>query len=340
MKRLCLALSALTACLALSCARSQPKNAPARDTLYRHLGGDPKSLDPITSTEELGVRVEDLIFRPLIGLDKERRFVPSLAVSWAVSSDGLVYDLRLDPKAKWEDGSPVTSKDVVSTIERVRDPKVASVAWRWGFEDVVSIETPDALTAIIRFRRPYAGRLYAFTLPVISGAASAHSSEADRKPVGAGPYRLDAWARTNLTPAPRRLSRLRVSLPKIVFGSPRQLRALQAGTRGELDEFYITRDQVLPAQRSPEFQAKNRVVKSPRFGIVLINWNCRNPILADPRVRRAMSMAGPRDETAKRLYPPGGASLLTGPYPTGAPEALPRSKVTPLAIRGEHAAAR
>jgi peptide/nickel transport system substrate-binding protein len=332
MKRLCLFLSALTACLALSCARSQPKKAPARDTLYRHLGGDPTSLDPIASAEELGVRVEDLIFRPLIGLDGQRRFVPSLAVSWAVSSDGLVYDLRLDPKAKWEDGSPVTSKDVVYTIERIRDPKVVSVNWRWGFEDVASIETPDAVTAIVRFRRPYAGRLYAFTLPVISAAAYARPSEADRKPVGTGPYRLEAWVPNQSLTLLRRDDVPASAYPfrRIVFRIiPDNSVRYQAGTRGDLDEFYITRDQILPAERSPEFQSKNRVVKVPLFGVVLINWNCRNPILGDPRVRRALAMAWPRAETAKRLYPPDGASLLTGPYPAGAPENSPEIKTTP-----------
>jgi len=332
MKRLCLALAALTACLAASCARSQPKKAPARDTLYRHLGGDPRTLDPIPTTEELGLRVEDLIFRPLIGLDSRRRFVPSLAVSWAVSSDGLVYDLRLDPKAKWEDGSPVTSKDVVYTIERVRDPKVPSVTWRWGFEDVVSIETPDALTAIVRFRRPYAGRLYAFTLPVISAAAYARPSEADRKPVGTGPYRLEAWNPNTSLTLLRRADFPASAYPfrRVVFRIiPDNSVRFQAGTRGELDEFYVARDQVLPAQRSPAFQAKNRVVKAPRFGVVLINWNCRNSILADSRVRRALAMAWPRAETARRLYPPDGASLLTGPYPAGAPENAPEIPMTP-----------
>jgi peptide/nickel transport system substrate-binding protein len=332
MKRLCLALSALTACLALSCARPEPKKAPARDTLSRHLSGDPKTLDPIVTTEELGMRVEELIFRPLIGLDNQRRFVPSLALSWAVSSDGLVYDLRLDPKAKWEDGSPVTSKDVVYTIERVRDPKVPSATWRWGFEDVISIETPDELTAIVRYRGPYAGRLYAFTLPVISAAAYARPSEIDRKPVGSGPYRLEAWAANQTLTLLRRddVSASAYPFRRVVFRIiPDNSVRFQAGTRGELDEFYITRDQVVPAQRSPEFQAKNRVIKAPRFGVVLINWNCRNPVLADPRVRRALAMSWPRAETAKRLYPPDGASLLTGPYPAGAPENAPEIKIPP-----------
>src|SRR6266545_1658838 len=281
MKRLCLALAALTACFALSCARSQPKRTPARDTLYRHLGGDPATLDPIATVEELGLRVEDLIFRPLVGIDRERRFVPSLALSWAVSSDGLTYDIRLDPKARWEDGSPVTSADVAFTIDRARDPKVPAVNWRWGFEDVVSVETPDALTAIVRFRRPYAQRLLAFTLPVISAAAYARPSEVDRKPVGTGPYRLEAWNPNTSLTLLRRADFPASAYPfrRVVFRIiPDNSVRFQAGTRGELDEFYVARDQVIPAQRSPAFQAKNRLIKAPRFGVVLINWNCRNSI--------------------------------------------------------------
>src|SRR5438445_1493070 len=115
MKRAAVAFAALAAaCAAASCARA-PK-PPVKDVLYRHLGGDPSTLDPTTTGEELGLRVEEMIFRPLVGLDRNRRFVKALATSWSVSSDGLVYDFRLDPKARWEDGSPVTSADVAFTI--------------------------------------------------------------------------------------------------------------------------------------------------------------------------------------------------------------------------------
>src|SRR5258708_3357738 len=113
-KRLVFTLA--VACAPVSCARAAPTAAPGRVTLYRHLIGDAAALDPTTTNEELGLRVEDLIFKPLIGIGRERRFVPALALSWAASSDGLVYDFRLDPTAKWEDGSPVTSRDVAYTI--------------------------------------------------------------------------------------------------------------------------------------------------------------------------------------------------------------------------------
>lgn len=324
MKRLGLASLALAACQALSCGRSEaPKKPAAALTLYRHLSGDPTTLDPTTTDEEFGVRVEDLIFRPLVGMDKDRRFVPSIAVSWAASPDGLAYDFRLDPKAKWEDGSPVTSADVAFTIDRVRDPKIAAVNWKPGFEDVVSVETPDAATAIVRFRRPYSERLLYFTMPVVSAAAYAKPSEVDRKPFGTGPYRLESWVPNQSLMLLRREDAREGESPfqKVVFRIiPDNNVRYQAGVRGELHEFSVTRDQVGPARASKEFQATARLVKVPLFLAAMILWNCRNPWLADVRVRRALAMAWPREETARRLYPPDDASLISGPYPPGVPE--------------------
>src|SRR6476660_7246275 len=262
MKLLRTALIALTVCAAMSCARSQPKKAPVSDTLARHLGGDPATLDPTTPNEELGSRVEELIFRPLIGIDKDRRFVPALAASWAASSDGLVYDFRLDPKARWEDGSPVTSADVSYTIDRVRDPKVPAGNWRPGFEDVAAVETPDAFTVIVRFKRPYAHRLFAFNMPIVSAAAFARPAEMDRKPVGTGPHRLESWTANQSLVLRRREDLPASAYPfgRIVFKIvPDSAVRFQAGTRGDLDEFFVTRDQVSAAQKSPEFNAKNRL---------------------------------------------------------------------------------
>jgi len=321
LKRLVFTLA--VACAAISCAREAPKAAPGRDTLFRHLLGDPPTLDPTTTNEELGMRVEDLIFKPLIGIDRERRFVPALALSWAASSDGLVYDFRLDPTAKWEDGSPVTSRDVAYTIERVRDPKVPVGNWRPGFEDVAAVETPDASTVIVRFSHADAQRLFAFTLPIVSADAYTRPAEVDRKPVGSGPYRLESWSVNQALTLRRREDVPASAYPfaKIVFRTiPSAAVWFQAGTRGDLDEFIVTRDQIPVAQKSADFLAKNRLVRVPQFLTVTVVFNCRNPILADARVRRGLTMAWPRADTARRLYQPEGATLLSGPYPPGLPE--------------------
>ncbi|HEY6928540.1 MAG TPA: ABC transporter substrate-binding protein [Thermoanaerobaculia bacterium] len=330
-----LCVVALGLCAAAGCARREAASAPVKETLYRHLDGDPATLDPTTTNEDFGLRVEDLIFRPLVGIDKDRHIAPSLALSWAVSTDGLVYDFRLDPKVRWEDGSPVTSADVAFTIERVRDPKVPAVTWRWGFEDLAAVETPDPATVIVRFQKPYAERLLAFTLPVVSAAAYAQKRDNDRAPFGSGPYRLESWEPGQKLTLARRPDASASDFPfaKVVFRViPDNTVRFRAGSRGELDEFKITRDQRPVAEKSEEFLAHNRIVEAPQFLTVMVIWNVRQPFLSDRRVRQALALSWAREDAAKRLYPPTGAALVSGPYPAGAEEnatdvAVPREDI-------------
>jgi len=312
--------------LALACAKAPP--APIK-TLVRHLDGDPSTLDPITTTDELGLRVVDLIFRPLVGIDRERRFVPALAVSWQVGDGGRTYTFSLDSQARWEDGSPVTSQDVKFTLERVLDPKAGAVNWRPALEDLERVETPDAATARVTFRKPYAERLIGFNLPIVSAAAYARDSKAvDRKPVGSGPYRLESWETNQKLVLVRRNDAASAAhFGRVVFRViPDDAVRYQAGSRGELDEFRVTRTQTATAQKTPEFLASHRLVNAPQFLVVQVVWNCRSPVLADARVRRALAMAWPRAETAKQLYPPDGAALVSGPYPAGVAENDPDTK--------------
>ncbi len=328
MKRLSRLLAVLCVLAALACGRSKAPEA-TRTTLVRHLVGDPASLDPTTSTDEPGVLVWEMLFRPLVGVDGKRQPVPGLAASWTMSPDGLVYEFKLDPRYTWETGSPVTADDVRFTIEHVRDPKVAAPTWRAMFEDLAAIETPDPQMVRLRFSRPYAERMLTFTLPIVSAAAYEHArdpSETVRHPVGSGPYRLDAWETNQKLKIVRRdgPGNADALFDEMVFrvipdGSVRY----QAGLRGELDEFRLSRDQRKKAEAAPEYTARFRTLKVPSFLEVLLIWNCRNPFLADARVRRALAQSWPRAETGKRLYPPEGAAFVTGPYPPDAPENPP-----------------
>jgi len=319
--------AAVALSLALGCAKAPP--APVKDTLVRHLDGDPSTLDPLTTNDELGLRVVDLLFRPLVGIDRDRRFVPGLAASWRVSDEGRTYTFSLDPQARWEDGSPVTSADVKFTLERILDPKAGAVNWRPALEDLDRVETPDAVTARVTFRKPYAERLLAFNLPIVCAAAYARDPKAvHRSPFGSGPYRLESWETNQKLVLVRRADAgAAAHFARVVFRViPDDAVRYQAGARGELDEFRVTRTQTATAQKAPEFLAKNRLVKSPQFLVVEIVWNCRNALLADARVRRALAMAWPREEAAKQLYPPDGAALVSGPYPAGAAECDPAVK--------------
>jgi len=328
MKGLSRFLAALAVLAAVACGRPA-ENPTAKTTLLRHLLGDPVSLDPTTTTEEPGLLVDEMLYRPLVGIDANRKPVPSLAGSWTVSPDGLVYEFHLDPKYTWESGQPVTSDDVRFTVERIRDPKVPAPTWKAAYEDLAAIETPDAATVRMRFSRPYAERMFAFTLPIVSAVAfgvAKDPAETSRHPVGSGPYRLAAWESNEKVKLVRRdgAANADAHFDEIVFRViPDPNVRYQAGLRGELDEFRLTRDQVKTAQASPAFQERLRILKAPQFVEPMLIWNCRQPFLADARVRRALAHAWPREEAARTLYPPDGATLSTGPYPPGVPENAP-----------------
>jgi peptide/nickel transport system substrate-binding protein len=325
MKTVARILLALAALWPLSCARREA--APTfSDTVYRHLDGDPATLDPTVTNEEVGLRVEEMMFRPLVGMDRERRDVPGLASAWSVSPDGLTYEFRLDPEARWQDGTPVTSDDVAFTIDRVRDPKVAASNWKSGFDGLTSVETPEPLRVVVRFRRPYAERMRAFNLPIVSKAAFGRQPSPDRNPFASGPYQLEKWETGQKLTLVRRADQSAEDYPfrRVVFRViPDSVVAYRAGVLGELDEFKVSRDQRADAERSPEFRSRNRLQRVPRFLVVLVVWSCRNPVLADARVRRALAQAWPRAEAARRLYPPEGTPLISGPYPAGVPENAP-----------------
>jgi peptide/nickel transport system substrate-binding protein len=330
MKRLCRSLLVSAALVVLSCARREAPGKPA-SVLARHLVGDPVTLDPTVTSEESGLVVEELLFRPLVGIDSARRPVPALATSWTASPDGLTYEFHLDPQATWEDGKAVTADDVRFTIDRVRDPKVNAINWSGGFADLVAIETPDPVTVRLRYSKPYAGRMIAFALPIVSAAAFATpeaAKQAGRHPFGSGPYRFVSWESNQKIRLARRPDAKDARFDEVVFRViPDPAVRYQAGVRGELDEFRLTRDQSRTAAASPDFTAAHRIVRVPQFLEVLVVWNCKSPLLADTRVRRALALALPRAELAKSLYPPDGAALVSGPYPPGvsgnAPDVAP-----------------
>ena len=51
------------------------------------------------------------------------QIVPSLADSWTISPDGMVYTFKLNSKPKFTTGRRVTAGDVKYSIERAVNPK-------------------------------------------------------------------------------------------------------------------------------------------------------------------------------------------------------------------------
>jgi peptide/nickel transport system substrate-binding protein len=149
--------------------------------------------------------VADQLFLRLAGLGPglvtagDQGFVPLLAKSWT-RRDSLTLVFELDPRARWHDGAPVTSRDVLFTMRRARDPaiapRLANVTRRIG-----AVEADGDHRVVFHFREVYAEQLYdatfhtailpAHLLEQLPTTAAAWAPFVAR-PVGSGPYR---WVR-------------------------------------------------------------------------------------------------------------------------------------------------
>ena len=112
---------------------------------------------------------------------------------------GLLADLKtltftLKPNIKFQDGEPFSSKDVNYSFERFA-AKIRSTRTRASFASIKSIETPDPMTVVLKFKQPSFEALLHLGMDtaVILDEKSA-TSEATNA-VGTGPYKLASWTK-------------------------------------------------------------------------------------------------------------------------------------------------
>jgi peptide/nickel transport system substrate-binding protein/oligopeptide transport system substrate-binding protein len=105
---------------------------------------DLKTMDPALSTDAPSIAGIDLIFTGLVQFDNNLRVQPQMASSWDLGSDGLTWTFHLRPNLKFSDGTPLTSADVVYSINRALLPATKSVV---GPTYLALIKDSDKLNA-------------------------------------------------------------------------------------------------------------------------------------------------------------------------------------------------
>ena len=177
--------------------------------------GDANNINPILAVDSDGYWRSDLIFTPMVLLDPVTlNPTPSLARSWTVSPSGSTYTFHLDPRAKFQDGVPVTAADVEFTVLSMLNPHYTGPFQTYwsrlaGAEAVISgsaktlpgLQVLDPHTIKMTLSQPYAGFLTVIVrqlkpLPahLLSGkGVLTTSSPFSLHPVGSGQYQFDDW---------------------------------------------------------------------------------------------------------------------------------------------------
>ena len=96
------------------------------------------------------------VYEPLFILNYETGEIqPWLAESMTANDSLDVWTLTLREGAYWQDGEPVTSDDIVWTVQTLLDDETGTLARATSFQDwVASIEKVDDLTTTFTLTRP------------------------------------------------------------------------------------------------------------------------------------------------------------------------------------------
>lgn len=95
------------------------------DTLYVGMSNPPEFFNPLYNPGIAGKFAIRFMYDSLLGMPEPNHFTPSLADSFE-TKDNQNYVIKLNPKAKWTDGEPITADDVIYTLNLLANPKVES----------------------------------------------------------------------------------------------------------------------------------------------------------------------------------------------------------------------
>ncbi len=94
---------------------------------FQNLISDIKTFDPALSTDAPSISAIDLVFTGLVQFNDKLEVQPQLAASYSLGSDGLTWTFKLKPNLRFSDGTPLTSQDVVYSINRALLPATKSI---------------------------------------------------------------------------------------------------------------------------------------------------------------------------------------------------------------------
>jgi peptide/nickel transport system substrate-binding protein len=164
--------------------------------------GMPTLVNPVLAVSDADKDLVSLIYSGLVRRQSDGTYIPDLAESYTVSTDGLNYTFIIKSDAKFHDGVKVTSDDVIYTINKIKDVATKSprrIGW-----DGITVEKVDDATIIFKLKQPYISFLDNMTIGILPmhiwnnvSASLFNISPYNIKAIGSGPYKIKSVSKNN-----------------------------------------------------------------------------------------------------------------------------------------------
>ncbi|MGQ7960378.1 ABC transporter substrate-binding protein [Pseudomonas sp. SP16.1] len=282
----------------------------------------------------------DVLMNRLVEFDAEQgKLLPSLARSWSISADGLVYDfqlrddVRFHQTADFKPTRPLNADDVLFSFQRMLDPAhpwhalatsgyphAQSMQWP---SLIAKLEAPDAHSLRITLNR----RDATFLATLSMGFASIYPAEyaaqllaagtpekLNSAPVGSGPFVFERFQKDAVV-------RYRAN-PEYFAGAPgveRLIFAITPDSNVRLQKLRRGECQIALSPKPQDVQAiagetKLKSAQTAAFMTAFVGINSQHPPLDKPQVRQAINLAFDKASYVKAVFE-GSAEAASGPYP-------------------------
>jgi len=298
--------AALATLVVAGCTHAGSRHTSGSTLVFSGLAGEPDSLNPMLSNEADELNFSHLYMSYLIENDDHGNAVAEIALqvpsleNGGISSDERTVTYRLRRNGRWQDGQPLTARDILFSYRAIADPS-NNVPTRVGYEEVQQIRAPDPYTVVVRLRRRFSPFVQYFFGPQGVGAimpahllaevSNLNRAAYNQRPVGSGPFRVVSWRRGDsitLQANPfywRGKPRIDRLVYRIIADPNTRLEALRTG---EADAYFDVDPQLLPQVRAlPDV----RIALTPVNDLHVVRFNLRDPVLREPHVREAVAMA-------------------------------------------------
>ena len=258
-------------------------------------------------------------------VDGVATIVPSLAKSWDISPDGLVYTFHLRDDVTFHNGARFTADDVVYTVERMMKPATAALNTDFfsmikgagdmldgQAEGVEGVKALDDYTVEITLEVPFAPFLANLATPSCSiynrEATEAAGDQFGIDPavtVGTGPFKITDWVLND---------RITLARNDDYFKGPAKIDGIELiqvpdentqklmYENGELDVVDLSSSTSQLAYFMGNETYKDNLVTGPEAGNYFYAFNLDMKPTDDVRVRKAISMAIDRQTILDQMY--------------------------------------
>ncbi len=273
-------------------------------TLIEGIVGIPRFVNPALALTRADQDTSALIYSGLMKIDTEGNLTPDIAEKVELSEDNTTYHITLNQDRYFHDGTPVTAKDVIFTIELIQDSDLKSpLRGNWS---EVTLEQINDYELNIVLKEPYAPFIENFTVGIMPShiweglpIEQLPFSQYNTEPIGSGPFMVSKVNRNAsglisgylLKPAPDQPTTPNLAGIELKYFQNENLLVTAFNQKQINATVFLPTDTINQLDKS-QFQIISQPL--PRVFAIFINQN-HSPALRDKSARQALSVAVNRE---------------------------------------------